>query len=373
MTTLGIVGGGQLGRMLAEAAKNIGVSTLVLDPTPNSPAGHVTEQIIGAYTSAAQIKKLSKRVKFITYEIEGANAKVLKELRKSGVSVEPNPETLEVIQDKLNQKQFLLSNELPIPEFSIVKNENDIKRIATYLGYPLVLKARFHGYDGRGNIVIKREKEIKKALLKLKGKELYVEKFIPFVKELAIQVARSKSGKIKMYPLVETIQENNICHIVKYPANVPPKITNQATKIARKIVQLFSGAGVFAIEMFTTSEGVVLVNEIAPRVHNSGHWTIEGAVSSQFENHVRAVCNLPLKSTKPRVKAAVMINILGRRNGQVKPKGFSKILKKKGVHLHLYDKLETRIERKMGHINVVGDSLNTCLKNAVWARGEVSI
>lgn len=370
---LGIVGGGQLGRMLALAGKQMNIKTIVLDPTPQSPAGKVTDQIVGNYKNSASINKLAKLVDFMTFEIEGANAKVLNKLAKDGFKINPSPQSLEIIQDKLMQKQFLLSNELPLAEFAPVKTETDIKKVSSYLGYPLILKARFHGFDGRGNALIKSQKDIRSAMQKLKGKKLLVEKYIPFKKELAIQAVRSEDGSIRTYPLVETVQKNGICNVVKYPAGSTKKVESIAKNIATTIVKLFTGAGIFGVEMFETKEGKVLVNEIAPRVHNSGHWTIEGSFASQFENHIRAVTNRPLKSADAKVKAAVMINILGNRNGRAHPKGLEKARKITGVYVHLYDKTQTRKERKMGHITVVGNNLETVYKKALEARSLVSI
>jgi 5-(carboxyamino)imidazole ribonucleotide synthase len=372
--TLGIVGGGQLGRMLAEAAKKLGIKTIVLDPTPNSPAAQVAdEQIIGDFKDGAKIKLLAKKSDFITFEIESANSKALKNLVNQDYKIQPDPKTLEVIQDKLSQKNFLLANNLPCAQFDQVSGRKDIEKAAEYLGYPLVLKARFHGYDGRGNAVIKSKIDISPALSKLKGKKLYVEKYIPFEKELAIQIVRNTKGKTVTFPLVETIQKNNICHIVKYPAQVSPKVEKQARQLSQKTVKALYGAGVFGIEMFLTKEDSVLINEIAPRVHNSGHWTIEGCTASQFEEHVRAVCNMPLKSARPKTKAAVMINILGKRSGPAKARGLEKIQKMPGVFVHIYGKFETRVERKMGHITVLGNNLQSCLKKAVIARSLISI
>ena len=324
MKKLGIVGGGQLGRMLAEAAKKINVSTIVLDPTPNSPAGLVTDQIIGDFKDPLEIRKLSALCEFLTFEIESANSSVLKELTLEGVKVHPSPDTLAIIQDKFLQKEFLLANNIPIPEYAEVESEKDIKRVSEYLGYPLVLKSRFHAYDGRGNFFIASEKDIATGAQKLKGQKLYIERGIPFKKELAIQVVKSQSGQVMFYPIVETIQKNNICHMVKYPAEISQNTTKEIEKIVKKVVSLLKGAGIYSIEFFQDTDNKILLNEIALRVHNSGHWTIEGCQTSQFENQVRAVCNLLLKSTKAKVGGAVMINILGKRDGPAKLKGQDK-------------------------------------------------
>lgn len=373
MKTLGIIGGGQLGRMMVDAANNLNISTIVLDPTPKSPAGQTTEQIVGDYKNEAQIKKLAKMTKFLTYEIESANAQTLKTLQTKGFKVNPAPQSLEVIQDKFLQKHFLMGYGLPVPDFTRIENEKDVYKASKYLGFPLVLKARFHAYDGRGNAVIKSTKDIKPALKKLKGTELYIERFVPFKKELAIQIARDAKGNLAVYPLVETVQKNNICREVKYPAGISPKTEKEAIEIAKSTISQLFGAGVFAVELFLTSDDKILINEIAPRVHNSGHWTIEGCESSQFENHVRAVCGLTLSSPKPKVKAAVMINILGSRNGQAKLQGVEKAEKQKNTIVHMYGKFETKTQRKMGHLTSIGSNPDEVYKNALTARQAITI
>lgn len=372
--TLGIMGGGQLGRMLTIAAKKLKIGTIVLDPTPNSPAGQVAdEQVVGDFKDPKQIKKLAKKVDYLTFEIESANAQVLKELKEEGKHVQPQGETLEIIQDKLLQKQFLRTSKIPTAPFMKIDNEKDLQKAIKIFKYPIVLKARHHAYDGRGNAVIKNSKDIKSALKKLQYKMLYVEKYIPFKKELAIQMARTVDGKIAVYPVVETIQKNNICHIVKATAQVNKNVTSAAKKLAMKTMKALKGAGVFGIEMFLTKDNEVLINEIAPRVHNSGHYTIEACQTSQFEQHVRAVCNLPLGSTKMKTPSAVMINILGDRIGPANPKGIDKAKGVDGVFVHIYGKFETRPERKMGHITALGKNLGEALKKAETARRMISI
>jgi phosphoribosylaminoimidazole carboxylase PurK protein len=210
-------------------------------------------------------------------------------------------------------------------------------------------------------------------LNKLTSRKIYLEKYIPFKKELATQVVRTTTGEIKVYPIVETIQKNNICHIVIAPAKINKKIQLAASKLAKKTVAKLKGAGVFGIEMFLTKNNEVLVNEIAPRVHNSGHYTIEGAQTSQFEQHVRAVCKMPLGKVKMTAKSAVMINILGERNGKASLRGIEKVQNTDGAFIHIYDKLETRNERKMGHITVVGQNPAKTLNLAKKLRKEIFI
>lgn len=371
---IGIVGGGQLGRMLTIAAHKMGFIVNVLDPTPNSPAGQLADcEITADFKDAKAIKKLAAISDYITFEIELAGDSVLEEIAKKGVTVNPSSKTLSTIKDKLKQKNFLKKYHFPVADFTAVKNKKDIIRAAKIFNYPIVLKARFDAYDGRGNALINRESEIDDALNKLKGRLLYVEKFVPFAKELAVVVARSTKGEVVSYQPVETIHKNNICHIVKAPAQIKEVARRRANKIAIETIKKLKGAGVFAIEMFLTKKNQVIINEIAPRVHNSGHHTIESSITSQFEQHVRAVTGMPLGQTSMIYKAAVMINILGERNGKSIPKGVKKALSISGTSVHIYGKKETRPERKMGHITLVGRDMDRTLKMAIKARQYITI
>lgn len=371
---IGIVGGGQLGKMLALSAKKMGFKVFIIDPTPQSPAGQVADyQIVADFKDKKAIKKLAKMCDFMTFEVELANSKVLDKLSKDGVKVNPNAKTLTIIKDKLLQKKFLKKHGFPIADFVQIKTKKDILKAAEKFNYPFLLKARFDAYDGRGNHLVKSEREIDKGLGKLKGRKLYVEKFVPFVKELAVQVARGLNGEIKSYSVVETIHKNNICHIVIAPAPVSGKISRKAQNLGIKLMKHLKGAGVFGIEMFLDKKGKVYINEIAPRVHNSGHYTIEANATSQFEQHIRAITGLPLGDTKMLVPASVMINILGERQATARVSGLNKVLKIPNVSVHIYGKLETKLERKMGHITIVGKNHKDLLRKAKLARKYISI
>ncbi len=364
MKTLGIVGGGQLGRMLVLAAKPLGIKTIVLDPTLGSPAGQVADaQIVGNFTDPKYIKKLAARSDYITFEIESANADVLSALQKNGSKIHPSPQQLKIIQDKYLQKKLLQKHRIAVAPFVAIKNETDVARAIKKFGYPVVLKARHHAYDGRGNAVIKKSADIAAALKKLSNRELYVEKFVPFTKELAIQAARTAGGTIYLFPLVETVQKNNICHIVKAPAGVMKSVEQKALALSTKVAVALRGAGVFGIELFLTQQGKVIVNEIAPRVHNSGHHTIESCTVSQFEQHVRLVTGLKPKKIKLR-SPAVMINILGNRSGKAAPTDLKTITKEPDVFVHWYGKKETRPERKMGHLTALAKTGKHALQKA---------
>lgn len=371
MKTLGIVGGGQLARMLTEAASTLGFRVIVLDPTPDSPGGQVAdEQILGSFTDPEKISELADKSDFLTFEIESADyAGLVAAAKKKPVN--PAPDTLAVIKDKYAQKQFLEKNGIATADFMEVKNENDAKEAGKRFGYPFVLKAKRDSYDGRGNAQVESETDIPAAFIKLAGRDLYAEQFVPFSKELAVVAARSADGEVVLFPVVETVHVNHICDTVTMPAPVSDAAAQQAEALARAVMEHLSGAGVFAIEMFLADN--VIVNEIAPRVHNSGHLTIEANQSSQFEEHVRAVTGMPLGQTKMKVPAAVMLNILGKRNGPAEPKGFEEIAAEPGTYVHLYGKHETRVARKMGHVTVTADTVEEAREKAEKIRGRVSI
>lgn len=372
--TIGIVGGGQLAKMLTLAAKKMGFIVIVTDPTPQSPAGQVADrQLVGGYKDEKVTRELAGLVDVITVDAEFINDKVLSEIEKSGKPVHPSPRTITIIKDKLKQKEFLRKNKISTAEFISVENISDIEKAIKMFGLPLLLKAREDAYDGKGNFIIRKKSDIDIGLKKLENRTLYVEKFVPFVKELAVMVARNLEGNIAVYPVVETIHVNNVCDTVIAPAVVSKKAIKNASSLAKKTMKQLKGAGVFGIEMFLLKNDKVLVNEIAPRVHNSGHYTIEASVTSQFEQHIRAITGLPLGSTDLVVKSAVMKNILGEKEGSGFPKGLEKALKIPGVSYHLYNKKESRVGRKMGHITVVGDLVKINLQKANKARKMLKI
>lgn len=369
---LGIVGGGQLALMLAEAAKPLGVECVVLDPTPNCPASAAARQVVGDFTDHATVLAFAKEADVLTFEIESANADALAELTAGGYSVHPTPATLTLIKDKLAQKNFLVERGISVAPFVVVDTEEDASKAGETLGYPYVLKARSGGYDGRGNATVATLKDAPAAFAKLGGKNLYAEGFVQFQKELAVVAARTAAGDIQTYPVVETIHQRHICLEVLSPAPVEDAVRAKAEALAHTVLASFEGAGVFAIEMFL-ADGEVLVNEIAPRVHNSGHLTIEACETSQFENHVRAVMGMKLGATRMKVPAAVMINILGERTGPAELMGVKEAEALRGMAVHIYGKTETKVDRKMGHLTAVGETLSEVQAKAREARMRVSI
>ncbi|OGK19218.1 5-(carboxyamino)imidazole ribonucleotide synthase, partial [Candidatus Roizmanbacteria bacterium RIFCSPHIGHO2_01_FULL_39_8] len=351
---IGIVGGGQLGKMMAVEAKKMGFYVVILDPTPHSPASHVAdEQIVADYNDEKAIIKMAQQSDYLTFEIENTNGQFLDELgKKVECIISPSGKSWRLFQDKLEQKYLFRKGNLPSPEFVPVKDKKDIEKAAKKFGFPFLLKARFDAYDGKGNALVKNKKDIHEAWKRFAGKKLYAEAYVSFEKELAIMVARNTKGDIISYPVVETVQKKNICHFVLVPAAISQVARKRAINLAIKTMKLLKGAGVFGIEMFKTKDDKILLNEIAPRVHNSGHYTIEACITSQFEQHIRAICGLPLGDTTLKVPAAVMINILGERFGDANVEGMEKALAIPNVTVHLYGKKQTKVERKMGHITV---------------------
>ena len=350
--TLGIIGGGQLGMMLTEAAQNLGdiSKIIVLDPTENCPAAKVgAQQIVADFKDEDAIKKLSELYDIITYEIESGNSDVLKKLEEN-TEINPSPDTLRIIQDKLLQKQFLQKNGIAVAEFEKIENKEELNQMIDKMGLPLLLKTRRDAYDGRGNYKINSKSEIDDALDLFSGKTLMVEKFVKFEKEVSVIAARNTKGEISTYPVVENIHENNILRTTIAPGRVSEIVRKEAEKIAEKTMEVLHGAGVFGIEMFVTSDDEILINEIAPRVHNSGHHTLQSCNTSQFEQHLRAILGMDLGDSSIKTPT-IMYNILGPKTFQ----GEYNVLFKKqdNIHLKMYGKLESKPQRKIGHVNVV--------------------
>lgn len=372
---IGIIGGGQLGKMMTQEAKKMGFFVTILDPTPHSPAGQMAdEQIIADFNDEKAIIKVAEQSDYLTFEIENTNGQFLDQLEKRvSCRINPSGKSWRLFQDKLEQKKLFEKAAIPQPEFLPIKKFSDLKKAIKKLKLPFLLKARFNAYDGRGNALIKKEDDINQAWEKLRDRELYAEEFIPFDKELAIMIARSSQGEIIPYPVVETVQKNNICHLVLAPAKISALAKERANNLAIETMKLLKGAGVFGIEMFKTPDDRVLINEIAPRVHNSGHYTIEACVTSQFEQHIRAITGLPLGKTTMKTPAAVMINILGDRVGETKVEGLGKALKIPNVTVHIYGKKQTKVERKMGHITAIDRDINSAYNKATMARKHINI
>ena len=356
---LGIIGGGQLGMMLTEAAKKMPEhisKVIVLDPNQNCSASLVgAEQIIADFKDRDAIVDLSKKVDIITYEIESGDSDVLKSV-ESNAEINPSPETLKTIQDKFLQKTFLQNNHILVPEFIKIENIEEVKIGLKKFGYPALLKARRDAYDGKGNFKIDSENEIQEAYDYFKGQKLMLEKFVPFKMEVSVIASRNTKGEIKTFPLVENIHEKNILRETIAPARTSIDVSKKAEKIASDTMNVLKGAGVFGIEMFVTQNDEIVINEIAPRVHNSGHHTLQSSKTSQFEQHLRAILGLDLGNTE-LVYNTIMYNILGNSDFQGEYKKM--IVTEKNIFLKMYEKKISKPLRKLGHLNLVGSDNQT--------------
>lgn len=358
---LGIIGGGQLARMTAQAARQLGVSVAILERAADCPAAPLAAPALtGDWNTPGALRELANHAEVLTLENEFVNADALAEVERDGVCILPGAATLARVQDKLLQKQALAAAGLAVPAFRPVAHPGELTEAIRDFGLPLVLKARRNGYDGKGNYTIRETADIPAAWTALggdRGNPLFVEAFCPFVRELAIIITRGRDGSSVAYPVVETVQRDHICHIVRAPAPGSSATAARAAEMARAAVAAVGAVGSFGIEMFETADGAVVINELAPRVHNSGHYTIEGCVCSQFENHVRAVLGWPLGSPRLLAPAAVMINLLGAGHGPGWPQGMETALAIEGAHVHLYGKTTSARGRKMGHVTALGPTL----------------
>ena len=340
---VGIIGGGQLGRMLALAAYPLGIEVRTLEPAADAPAGRLTEQIVAAYDDQEALASFAAGLDLVTYEFENVPVESAAFLAER-LPVHPAPRALEIAQDRLHEKTFFRSLGIPTPRFAPVASLTELRRAATEIGLPAILKTRRLGYDGKGQSVITREADVDAAWAELGGELLILEERLDFERELSILAARSTSGEFACYPLVENHHRGGILRLSLAPASdLDPALSKQAEALARHVLEELGYAGLLAIELFERG-GDLFANEMAPRVHNSGHWTIEGAETSQFEQHLRGILGLPLGSTAPRGHSA-MINLIG----ELPP--IEPILALRGAHLHLYQKAP-RPGRKLGHVTL---------------------
>eukprot|EP00742_Colponemidia_sp_Colp-10_P003533 GILJ01003764.1.p1 GENE.GILJ01003764.1~~GILJ01003764.1.p1 ORF type:complete len:573 (-),score=79.28 GILJ01003764.1:183-1901(-) len=363
---VGVLGGGQLGRMMNYAARRLGVRMRVLDPTPDCPAGQcVDEHILGGFDDPKKIEALATGCDVVTIEIEHVNVSALELLESRGVNVQPSSSTVAIIQDKFKQKQHFSSHGVALGSFKQVDSVQDIIEAGREWGYPVMLKAKRNAYDGKGNCVVRTEQDVETAFKQLGSANLYVERWVDFVCELAVMVARTAdNNQLVCFPVVQTIHRNNICHITfTPPAFSCDSVTlKRAEEVAKKAIASLTGAGVFGVEMFLLSNGDVLLNEIAPRPHNSGHYSIEGCATDQYEQHLRAILNMPLGDSSLIVGACGMMNILGLGDGdsglEATLKTVNTALIMPGTRVHWYGKSGCKIGRKLGHITVSASDIN---------------
>lgn len=346
----------------------MGYTVAVLDPAPNCPASQVSDiHIQASHYDADAIRKLAQTTDVLTYEFEHVDADILRSLGEEGFRVRPGGRTLKMIQDKFVQKSLFKEFGLPVPEFVKVRDLCEAKKEAKRFGCPMMLKSCTGGYDGKGNAVVRNESDVEEAWINLcTGKnEIMAEEFIPFEREISIIAARGADETAALYPIVENTHIDNILRMTKAPAEISESVRFKAETIARKVLDVFDDVGVFCIEMFLTPKGDIYINEVAPRTHNSGHFTIEACVTSQFEQHLRAVAGLPLGSTR-QIKPAVMVNILGQSliSSAFKVKGIEELLKDEEVYFHFYGKHFIDINKKIGHITALADSIDVAEKKA---------
>jgi 5-(carboxyamino)imidazole ribonucleotide synthase len=354
--TLGVVGGGQLGRMMAEAAAPLGVDVVVLDPTPDCPASVAAEQVVGGFDDADAIHEVAGRVDALTFEIELADPEAMAAAAdEAGIVVHPDPETLRVIQDKLVQNDHFADAGVPLPDYRRVDDAADLREAVDDWG-TVMLKARTGGYDGRGNLPVSDPDDATDALDEVGAHEggAIAERFVDFDREVSVIGVRGRD-EVRTYPVGENVHEAEILRETVVPARTDGVVRDRAADVAREVLDALDGRGVYGIELFETSGGDILLNEVAPRPHNSGHWTIEGARTSQFEQHVRAVLGWPLGSAALRAPS-VSANVLGDvdETGPATLRGVERVLESDAA-LHWYGKREVRPLRKMGHLTLAAD------------------
>lgn len=372
--TLGILGGGQLGRMLIQSAINYNVTTHILDPDANAPCKHLCDSFtVGSLADYDTVYNFGKKVDVLTLEIEKVNVDALEQLEKEGVIIYPQPRVIRLIQDKGTQKQFFKDNNIPTADFELVKGSlTEYLKKDDSFNLPFVQKLRRDGYDGKGVQIIRSEKDIDKAFTA----PSLVERMVDFDKEIAVIVARSASGECTTFPAVEMEfhPEANLVEFLVSPAAIPPYLELKAENIALEIVEALDIVGLLAVELFVTKDGQILVNELAPRPHNSGHQTIEGNRTSQFEQHLRCIFGMPLGNTNT-IAPSVMINVLGEEGyeGTAKYQGLEEILAEEGVYVHLYGKKTTKPFRKMGHITVVDLDRAKAISRARRVKGLMKV
>ena len=373
--TLGILGGGQLGKMLLQVTSKLSIKTNILDSNNDSPCKNLCNEFtIGNLMDFDSVYKFGKKCNLVTFEIEHINIEALEKLESEGVPVYPSPSTLKVIQDKSLQKQFFIENKIPTANFWHFKSLEDFLKSSSRkeITFPCVWKKTRFGYDGYGVEIIKSIDE----LLKLPDNEFIIEELVPFKKELATTIVRNKSGEIEMFPVVEMDfnKESNQVEYVICPAQIKKELIDLSKEIALKVSESFKHVGLLAIEMFLTEDNKILVNEVAPRPHNSAHYSIEACENSQFQQHINSILNLNLGNSKTNINA-IMVNLVGEKGyqGPVFYEGIDSVLKFKNVSIHIYGKSETKPNRKMGHATIIDKDLKNGLNKARSVKNLIKI
>jgi len=373
--TIGILGGGQLGKMMAASAVRMSIGVRLLSPKNAGPMQAYSGAQAGDWTNREVLRQFADGCDVLTVESEWAPAEEATDAVSGEIPVRPSPQTLRWIKDKGVQNERLVEAGCPVPDFERCEHVDEALDTAASFGYPVVLKQYRGGYDGYGNATVQSDGELRDAWPDLAAEDgLLVEAFAEFERELAVQVARRPAGEQVVYPVAYTEQENHRCHAVEVPADVDPAVAETARSVAQRAVDAVDGVGLLAVELFEMPEGQVLVNEIAPRPHNTGHYSIEGCATSQFENHVRAILDWPLGSTTLRRPFAVMVNVLGQREGTPpQVTGLPDALDVDEVTPHVYGKPEIRPGRKMGHVTALGSARDDTRRRAERAAAAIEL
>jgi 5-(carboxyamino)imidazole ribonucleotide synthase len=368
---LGVLGGGQLGRMLIQEAINYNLRIAVIDPDANAPCKNLAHEFRqGSLVDYETVLAFGRQCDLLTIEIENVNTEALKQLQEEGITVYPQANIIKLIKNKIEQKLFYRNNGIPTVNFVVVENKQDVA--STELSLPIVNKLATEGYDGRGVQVIRSEADFDKAF----DTDGLIEEFVDFEKEISVIIARNIHGEIKIFPTVELQfhPEHNLVEYLHTPAEISSEVDAQAREIATDIITKLDMVGLLAVEMFVTREGMVLVNEIAPRTHNSGHQTIESCTTSQFNQHLRAILGLPLGDTT-LITPATMVNLLGEdgHTGPARYEGLEEVIALKGVYVHLYGKAITKPFRKMGHITITGNNKESLAEKAKFVKETLKV
>ncbi|MCB0047299.1 MAG: 5-(carboxyamino)imidazole ribonucleotide synthase [Caldilineaceae bacterium] len=367
---IGVFGSGQLGRMLGLAARSMGYGFHTFSPHADSPAGQVADrEVVAAYADVDAVRDFIRHVDVVTFEFENVPAFVAEVAHSQGVPVRPGGHVLHTAQNRLREKRFLAENGLPIAPFRAVTSRDELQEAVQELGLPALLKTAAFGYDGKGQILLRSSEEIQPAWEALGAETAILETFVDFAAEISVVAARGEKGDFVNYGVIENVHRHHILDISIAPARTPLRIAAQAADLAQSVLEKLDVIGVLCVEYFVTKSGRVLINEIAPRPHNSGHLTIDAAVNSQFDQQVRSVCGLPLGCTD-YLRPAVMANLLGDLWAEGEP-NWAAALAVPGVKLHLYGKQEARPGRKMGHLTATADSIDEALDAVIRARNAL--
>lgn len=372
---LGIIGGGQLGKMLLQVTSRYNINSKILDPNNDSPCKNLcNEFFLGDLMDHDAVYEFGKKCDLVTYEIEHVNTKALEKLESEGIDIFPRPSTLKIIQDKSIQKKFFTENNIPTAKYRFFKSISDFLEFSKNndIDFPCIWKKTKFGYDGYGVKKINSINEI----TDLPDSEFIIEDYVPFKKELATTVVRNKSGQIEIFPMVEMIFNSNSNQVeyVLCPAQIDKEVVEKAKAIALNVANAFENIGLLTVEMFMTKDNQILVNEVAPRPHNSAHYSIEACISSQFDQHIRSILNLPLGCSKPN-SYAIMVNLVGEegQTGSVSYSGIEKAMQNNNVSIHIYGKSKTKPNRKMGHVTVLDTNLENGLEVAKSIKKIITI